>query len=317
MTSRSRASSLSRSQRPTTPLRRLSSTSLRAHSLSYSASRAPSSTEHPLAHLSLEFTDLANAVSDLTANFDDLDKVHQRLEGVNDAFAGWLLGLRANGYTVDFLEAPTKLNFDLAGERALLASEAAALAAQQHQRQPHHAAHRGDDSLSSPPPSPHTLAQSDATFVTNDDESFTGGHGGYDAPASARARGRGRGAASGIARARGGSAAGGRGVKVGAVSKRRKDEMAAFADPIMPLLPINLRENRRVECEKVLWALRERPQGVVMADLTAALATGGSTGVPQVRINEALLALVRAKVAIKQLTKGVATYRLDPNKYPS
>ncbi|BGP41711.1 DASH complex subunit dam1 [Rhodotorula kratochvilovae] len=314
MTSRSRASSLSRSSRPTTPLRRLSSTSLRAHSLSYSASRAPSSTEHPLAHLSLEFTDLANAVSDLTANFDDLDKVHQRLEGVNDAFAGWLLGLRANGYTVDFLEAPTRLNFDLAAERAQLASEAAALAFQQQQATHSHGHHAGDDSLSSPPRSPHTLAQSDATFVTNDDESFTGGHqGGYDAPSAARGRGRG----SGIARGRGGGAAGGRGGKVGAVSKRRKEEMAAFADPIMPLLPISLRENRRIECEKVLWALRERPQGVVMADLTAALATGGSTSVPQVRINECLLALVRAKVAIKQLSKGVTTYRLDPNKYPS
>lgn len=112
----------------------------------------------------------------------------------------------------------------------------------------------------------------------------------------------------------------------------------------MPLLPIALRENRRPECERVLWALRERPSGVVsaspishfyvsasmqfvtrcwtvalresrtvsstnnrltlaVADLTAALGSSGSTSVPQVRINEILLALVRAKIAIKQLSK--------------
>ncbi|TNY17017.1 hypothetical protein DMC30DRAFT_150539 [Rhodotorula diobovata] len=329
MTSRSRASSLSRSQRPTTPLRRLSSTSLRAHSLSHSASRNSASTaEHPLAHLSVELTDLANAVSDLTANCDDLSRVHHRLEGVNDAFAAWLVGLRANGYTVDFLEAPTKLNFDLAAERAQLHAQTLLAQQQQHALEQQH--HYADETLQSPSATrgyePH--AHSETTFVTNDDDSFTA-----DAPApaarssssaAAAARGRGgggggaRGGASGIARGRGGAAAGGtRGGRAGGMTKRRKDEMAAFADPIMPLLPIALRENRRAECEKVLWALRERPAGVVMADLTAALATVGPSSVPQVRINEVLLALVRAKVAIKQLAKGVTTYRLDPNKYPS
>lgn len=34
----------------------------------------------------------------------------------------------------------------------------------------------------------------------------------------------------------------------------------AFADPLLPLLPITLRENRRQECEKVLWALKERSE---------------------------------------------------------
>ena len=34
-----------------------------------------------------------------------------------------------------------------------------------------------------------------------------------------------------------------------------------FADPILPLLPIDIREKRRAETEKVLWALRERPNG--------------------------------------------------------
>ena len=40
-----------------------------------------------------------------------------------------------------------------------------------------------------------------------------------------------------------------------------------------------------------------------MADLTAVLSGSGPSSVPQVRINEVLLALVRAKVAIKQLSK--------------
>lgn len=35
----------------------------------------------------------------------------------------------------------------------------------------------------------------------------------------------------------------------------------SFADPFLPLLPITLRENRRQECEKVLWALNERSEG--------------------------------------------------------
>ncbi|GAA5889328.1 hypothetical protein JCM8208_007842 [Rhodotorula glutinis] len=327
MTSRSRASSLSRSQRPTTPLRRLSSSSLRAHSLSHSASRAPASAEHPLAHLSHQFSDLANAVSDLTHNCNDLDLVHSRLEAVNDSFAAWLWGLRANAYTVDFMQQPDHFSFELAHERAHLRDEAAHLERQQQQQHDHDHGHghHGDETFHSPSRAGHggagggygDHAHSETTFFTNDDQSFTV----TETPAAAAAaRGaRGRSGASGIARGRGGAAASARGGRAGAggMTKRRKDEMAAFADPIMPLLPIALRENRRTECEKVLWALRERPAGTVMADLAATLSGSGPSGVPQVRINEVLLALVRAKVAIKQLSKGVTTYRLDPNKYPS
>ena len=80
-----------------------------------------------------------------------------------------------------------------------------------------------------------------------------------------------------------------------------------------------------------------------MQDLVASLAAGGpSQTVPQVRINECLLALARAKVVVKAVVKvrpvppflsgavscgeggelltfffflqGATTYRLDPNK---
>ncbi|GAA6016384.1 hypothetical protein JCM10207_003846 [Rhodosporidiobolus poonsookiae] len=311
-TSRSRASSLSGSSRPTTPLRRLSSSSLRASSL-----RASASTSHPasdpLAHLAPLFAELADAVADLAHNADQLDRLADKVRESNEAFAAWLLGLRANGYTVDFLDAPARVNFDLHEERIAdreRASSAAFLAS--HQQQQAH------DSDASPPASPsrahqhahaHAHAASETTFVTNDEPSFVDG--GEEPPRSGSAARGGRGAA------RGGAAARGRGGKAvgGPVTKRRKEEMAAFADPILPLLPISLRENRRMECERVLWALKERAGGAAMADLTAALSSGPAhTAVPQVRINEVLLALVRAKVVVKALVKGVAQYRLDPSR---
>ncbi|GAA5893028.1 hypothetical protein JCM5296_003408 [Sporobolomyces johnsonii] len=297
--------------RPTTPLRRISTTSLRALSLSHSASRAPSSIEPPLAHLSSVFAELADAVSDLTANVQALDRVYDRLDGFNEAFAAWLLGLRANTYTLDFFEAPTKLNFDLHAERQDLRAareqaerEAAFLAAQRDLSPPSSPSGTGD----------RTAMMADSTFVTNEDESFSerpprGDEGrgmrGRGGAAAASARGRGRGG-KGVAGAAGG----------GGMTKRRKEEMAAFADPVLPLLPITLRENRRLECEKVLWSLKERPNGISLGDLTKHLATAAQP-VPQVRINEVLLALVRAKVASKVLLKGVNVYRLDPNKFPS
>ncbi|GAA5981878.1 hypothetical protein JCM11641_001928 [Rhodosporidiobolus odoratus] len=302
--SRSRASSLSR---PTTPLRRLSSSSLRTASLSHSLSRSQSGAagaEPPLAHLAPVFAELADAVSDLTANFERLTEMSNNLGEINESFAAFLLGLRANGYTVDFLEAPTKLNFDLAQERAksrFLAEQAARL---QHQQQEQDHLPRS----ASPPRSP---LGNETTFVTNDDESFMSSA--EDPPlrsGSAAGRGRGRGGLP----VRGGR--GGRGGKAAPVGRKRKEEMAAFADPIVPLLPISLRENRRPECERVLWALKEKPAGLAMADLVAALASPSAPAqtIPQVRINEALLALVRAKVVIKSLVKGSAQYRLDPSR---
>ncbi|GAA5920920.1 hypothetical protein JCM1841_003621 [Sporobolomyces salmonicolor] len=293
--------------RPTTPLRRISTTSLRALSLSHSASRAPSSLEPPLAHLSSVFAELADAVSDLTANVEALDRVNDRLDGFNEAFAAWLLGLRANTYTLDFFEAPTKLNFDLHAERQNLRAareqaerEAAVLAAQRDLSPPSSPSGPGGD---------RTAMMADLTFVTNDDDSFTQ----RPPPRGDEGRGaRGRGGATARGRGRGGKTVAG----AGGMTKRRKEEMAAFADPVLPLLPITLRENRRLECEKVLWALKEHRNGISLGDLTKHLATAQQP-VPQVRINEVLLALVRAKVASKVLVKGVNVYRLDPDKFVS
>lgn len=99
--SRSRASSLS-GHRPTTPLRRLSASSLRNLSLSHSRSRPQTSTEPPLFHLGHIVAELADALSDLAGNLKELEGVNRGLDGFNQAFAGYLYGLRANAYTADF-----------------------------------------------------------------------------------------------------------------------------------------------------------------------------------------------------------------------
>ncbi|KWU41987.1 hypothetical protein RHOSPDRAFT_36478 [Rhodotorula sp. JG-1b] len=355
----------SHSQRPTTPLRRISSSSLRALSLSHSASRRshggggghaaadPGATagqggdavdsltprdhhhhhhqedEAPLVHLAPILAELADSVSDLTSNLDQLELVHARLDGFNDALAAWLLGLRANGYTVDFVEAPTRVNFELSRQReheravqeeeervkALLLLQQGQVARQQQ--------HNVDGSEDEDDGARNRYGGGDNTFVSSGgaDASFVSNQGFNDSvPATRGGRGRGgssvgvrggRGAAGGArGGARGGAMAGG-----AAAARKRKEEMANFADPILPLLPIDIREKRRAETEKVLWALRERPNGTTMQDLVASLAAGGpSQTVPQVRINECLLALARAKVVVKAVVKGATTYRLDPNK---
>lgn len=90
----------SSTRRPTTPLRRISASSLR--SLSRSQSHAPST--QPLAHLAPLFAEFADAASDLAGNLQGLEALQQKLEGFNEAFAGYLYGIRMNAYAVDFPE---------------------------------------------------------------------------------------------------------------------------------------------------------------------------------------------------------------------
>ena len=106
-TSDPRASTSRPSSRPTTPLRRLSASSLRSLSLSHSRSRPPTSAEPPLDHLGHIFAELADAMSDLAGNLEQLDGVNKGLDGFNEAFAGYLYGLRMNTYTADFDEVRT------------------------------------------------------------------------------------------------------------------------------------------------------------------------------------------------------------------
>ncbi|GAA5913150.1 Dam1p [Sporobolomyces salmoneus] len=306
-----------RPSRPTTPLRRISSHSLRSLSLSHSQSShfgdsSTSDSSSSLAHLSPLFAELSDSVSDLVANCEGLSQISSNLDRFNEGFASYLYGLRINSYTFDFKHPPNKINFDLLNERRQRQEqqqqqEAAAARA----RTPDSPNARYDDHEGE---GDRTTTMADSTFVTNDEQSFT--HHPSSSSATSRstsAMGRGRGG-SGIARGRGrGTGRVGTSAAGGVSIKRRKEEIAAFADPVFPLLPINLRENRRRECENVLWTLKEHPNGMGLSDLTKHLASA-TPPIPQVRINEVLLALVRAKVATKGLVKGVNLYRLDPNR---
>ncbi|GAA6021778.1 hypothetical protein JCM11491_007243 [Sporobolomyces phaffii] len=315
-----------RPSRPTTPLRRISSHSLRSLSLSHSQSRADggaggppgSSSSSALAHLAPVFSELSDSIADLCANAHALADVATHLDRFNEGFASYLYGLRINSYTFDFKHPPNKINFDLASERRILAQEQQQLQLLRDQQQRadddsrSHSPFGGDRTILAGEGAGAGAGAEDTTFVTNDEHSFI--HPTTTSRStsanSGGARGRG-GAASGIARG-GGARGGGAGARP-AMTKRRKEEISAFADPVFPLLPINLRENRRNEVEKVLWALKEHPNGLGLTDLTKHLSTS-TPPIPQVRINEVLLAFVRAKVATKGLVKGVNLYRLDENR---
>jgi DASH complex subunit DAM1 len=82
-------------RRPTTPLRR-------SLSLSHSRARDSSSTEPPLQHLGHVFAEVADAFADLSASFEALNDINNGLDGFNEAFGGYLYGLRINSYCCDF-----------------------------------------------------------------------------------------------------------------------------------------------------------------------------------------------------------------------
>lgn len=168
-------------------------------------------------------------MSDLAGNLEQLDGVNKGLDGFNEAFAGYLYGLRMNTYTADFdevrppssprglsqltraLQAPTKLNFDLS----------AALHPPPSFFPPasptfSHASLSSDDN--------HTAGNKTTADVESSFMSFVD-----TAKPAVRGGGTGRGR--------------GRGGKV-VLTKRKKDEMMAFADGIIQLLPIKFREQQ-------------------------------------------------------------------------
>jgi hypothetical protein len=191
----------------------------------------------------------------LTSNLDQLELVHARLDGFNDALAAWLLGLRANGYTVDFVEAPTRINFELSRqrehERAVKEEEerVKALLSVEVARQQQHNAGSSEDDEDDGARNRYGGGGGggDNTFVS----SGGGGGGGADAsfvsnqgfndPVPATRGGRGRGGSTGIRGGRG--AAGGRGGARGgamaagggaAAARKRKEEMAVSFSPSLP-----------------------------------------------------------------------------------
>ncbi|KAK9896433.1 hypothetical protein P389DRAFT_180216 [Cystobasidium minutum MCA 4210] len=275
----------------TTPLRRISRGSLVA--LSASRTREADLYGPTLGHLAPAFAELAETIEDLAVNLEALDAINQSLDDFNESFAGLLLGLRANAYTSEFPEAPTLRNFTLDKERqARLAKQAeeeeeqaeAARQAEETRREQEEEMERQSN------------AHPDDTFVTQ-----AGGNEGPPPPrggTTARGRGRGRAVASG-----GGKTA----------AHKQKDQLIKFAQPIISTMPIDFREKQpqRNDAETVIGALRTHPDGLHMQELVKMYPL-----IPQHRINDCLLALVRAKHAIKVTSKGLL-YRLDPMKYPA
>ncbi|SCV73965.1 BQ2448_6395 [Microbotryum intermedium] len=334
--SRSRASSLTR--RATTPLRRLSASSLRALSLSHSRSRDPSTHEPPLQHLSQVFAELADSLSDLAGNLSELDKSNDHLDGFNHAFASYLYGLRITAYTADFnevrrndqrgvtslfsdrsspslVQAPTRVNFDLAVMRRPASP-------------PSHFDYPGHPH--SPTQSPHRTHDQDDTFMANASQ-----HSFVDQAAAKTSTQGGRGGSTSTrGNTRGGAKLGGR-----TMTKKQREEMNAFAGLLIQSLPLKYREQQplRGETEKVIHALRQHADGLSMVEMQK------TTGVATHRVNDALTALVRVKSVLKvqhqvsepgeglslrsarrgtdeacnfHVGQGTTVFRLDPSKFP-
>ncbi|KAM0749800.1 hypothetical protein T439DRAFT_39829 [Meredithblackwellia eburnea MCA 4105] len=247
---------MSTTRRPTTPLRRLSASSLRSLSLSHSRSRPDQSTEHPLQHLAPVFAELADALSDLAGNIEQLDNFNSTLDSFNEAFAAYLYSLRVNAYTVDFEEAPTPTNIQQLKQRRKEEQDRERFLFNNNNNNASVGAGAPGDNIDDQDYGNNTTLitpDSEFSFITRKDDSR---------PTSAT-----RGARGGSTRGgRGGGARGG--AKTG-MTKKRKDELMAFSDEVIQLLPITFREQQpqRGSTEKVLHLLRESPAGVNSAQL--------------------------------------------------
>jgi DASH complex subunit DAM1 len=91
--------------RPTTPIRRISRGSLSALALSQSAATV----HDPLSHLEPVIREVADSLEILTENMASLCQINNDLDDFNEAFAGFLFGLKMNAYAVDFTEVRSPL----------------------------------------------------------------------------------------------------------------------------------------------------------------------------------------------------------------
>jgi DASH complex subunit DAM1 len=79
---------------PTTPLRRVSRGS-------FSKDR-PSNDPFPLDSLEPAFAELSDAMTDLSANFEQLQDMHSSLARFSESFASFLYGLNMNAFCSEF-----------------------------------------------------------------------------------------------------------------------------------------------------------------------------------------------------------------------
>jgi len=90
---------------PTTPLRRVSRGS-------FSKDRQSSSNDSfPLESLEPAFAELSDALTDLNANFEQLQEMHNSLARFSESFASFLYGLNMNAFCNEFPQAPTLQSF--------------------------------------------------------------------------------------------------------------------------------------------------------------------------------------------------------------
>lgn len=90
-------------QRPTTPLRPLSRSSLRSSHNTPSHSNGHIQ-DNPIASLEPAFAEFSDSMADLEANFMHLQIMHESLARFSDCFASFLYGLNVNAWCVDFPE---------------------------------------------------------------------------------------------------------------------------------------------------------------------------------------------------------------------
>lgn len=95
--------------RPTTPLRPVSRTSLRASTTTPTSSQTVSS--FPLETLEPAFAELSDSLADLEANMLHLQILHESISRFNENFASFLYGLNMSAFCVDFPEAPGTESF--------------------------------------------------------------------------------------------------------------------------------------------------------------------------------------------------------------
>src|ERR1700733_11134247 len=91
---------LNRRHGPTTPLRRVSRGS-------FSKDRQPNDL-FPLDSLEPAFAELSDALTDLNANFEQLQEMHSSLARFSESFASFLYGLNMNAFCNEFPQVLTR-----------------------------------------------------------------------------------------------------------------------------------------------------------------------------------------------------------------
>ena len=104
--------------RPTTPLRPLSRTSLRASTTTpRGLSTSTATLDLPLEQLEPAFAEFSDSMADLEANMMHLQLLHESIARFNENFASFLYGLNMSAFCVDFPEAPSAESFRRAREQ--------------------------------------------------------------------------------------------------------------------------------------------------------------------------------------------------------